>query len=392
VTINYENGTIWFNGVDQFLGDTSAFFAAFEAGGSKHLTLGSVVGNQVGWSADDLVLATDIPPPANSPAVIGGNVAGNVQEDTPLSTTATGLLTIDDADGAAEEVFIAQVNTQGIYGTFSVDAAGNWTYVIDNALLATQGLITGQTEQDKFTVVSADGTEVDVTIDVAGLDEPPPAATLPDPFTGTGDATDDDGPGATDSVDFDPNGAGSANEVTGTDGPDLVNANNNNDTVYGYDGNDRLNGQDGNDEVYGQLGADTITGGINDDKLFGGSGADSIVGNDGADTLTGGFGADTLTGSGGTDRFVFTSVNDRNDIITDFDSAEVLDFSAFGGLTLLATESAGFTANNQVAWFKSGGDTVVIVNTDGNNATAEFMVTLQGYTTDMVQNDFVFGT
>ncbi|PWS35406.1 hypothetical protein DFH01_17440 [Falsiroseomonas bella] len=451
VTINYVNGTIWFNGVTQFLGDTSGFFAAFQEGGSKNLTLGSVVGNQVGWSADDLVLATDIPAPANTPAVIGGNTTGDVQEDTPALASASGLLTIDDANGPADEVFIEQMNTQGLYGTFSVNADGSWTYLIDNTLAATQALGTGQTEQEVFTVVSADGTEVDVTINVAGLDEPPTVATLPDPVTGTGDPNDSptlpsqpsgnytqgndngttytsddgaqryDGNGGNDTIstgdgndavlggdgndrintgddnDY-ANGEAGADSIRGGEGNDALLGGDDNDTIrgddgadsiYGQNGADSLDGDDDNDRVYGGPGADTIEGGDGGDSLYGGSGADSIVGNSGNDTIVGGYGADTATGNSGTDRFVFLSTDDTNDIITDFDGSEILDFSAFPGtLTFLATESTIFTANNQVAWYQSGGDTIVMVNTDGDNASAEFMVTLQGYTTNMVLNDF----
>jgi VCBS repeat-containing protein len=284
-------------------------------------------------------------------------------------------------------VFIAQSGTQGTYGTFSVAADGSWTYVIDNALLTTQGLITGQTEQEVFTVLSADGTEVDVTIDVAGLDEPPPAATLPSPNTGTGDPTDTLGGSVTNTT------VGNGADIAqGTSGPDAINSDNQGDVIYARAGDDLVDGGNSGDTLYGQAGADTLIGNTSNDQLFGGSGADSILGGEGADILVGGYGADTLTGENGTDRYRFVSINDTNDIITDFDSAEVLDFSAIGGLSLLATESAIFTANNQVAWYQSGSDTIVIVNTDGNNATAEFMVTLKGYTTDMVANDFFFGT
>ena len=65
-------------------------------------------------------------------AVIGGATSGAVTEDTTLSVS--GALTITDAD-AGEAVFVAATgaaSTNG-YGTFDVDAAGNWTYDLDNA-------------------------------------------------------------------------------------------------------------------------------------------------------------------------------------------------------------------------------------------------------------------
>ncbi|MFL6697560.1 MAG: ExeM/NucH family extracellular endonuclease, partial [Vitreoscilla sp.] len=50
----------------------------------------------------------------------------------------------------------------------------------------------------------------------------------------------------------------------------------------------------------------------------GGSGNDTLVGSAGDDVITGGVGADRLTGNGGRDVFVYTSMRDAADTITDF--------------------------------------------------------------------------
>ncbi|BAZ10924.1 hypothetical protein NIES4071_27480 [Calothrix sp. NIES-4071] len=63
----------------------------------------------------------------------------------------------------------------------------------------------------------------------------------------------------------------------------------------------------------------TVTGGSGNDILTTGSGRDIIIGGAGDDELTGGVGSDTLTGGLGNDRFVYTSIRDRGDTITDFE-------------------------------------------------------------------------
>ncbi|MBU1295140.1 MAG: retention module-containing protein, partial [Gammaproteobacteria bacterium] len=58
-------------------------------------------------------------------AVITGDDSGSVKEDT--TAQATGTLSVSDTD-AGEATFVAQTDSAGTYGTFSVDAAGKWTY------------------------------------------------------------------------------------------------------------------------------------------------------------------------------------------------------------------------------------------------------------------------
>jgi endonuclease/exonuclease/phosphatase family metal-dependent hydrolase len=73
------------------------------------------------------------------------------------------------------------------------------------------------------------------------------------------------------------------------------------------------------------------------------TGRDTLVGTPGRDTLVGGAGRDTLTGGGSADRFVYQSVVDGPDQITDFvPGSDVLDVAA-----LLAT--VGYTGSNAVA-------------------------------------------
>ncbi|MBM6551976.1 retention module-containing protein, partial [Marinomonas ostreistagni] len=115
----------------------------------------------------------------NTAAAIAGPGEGAVTEDTILSTG--GALTIDDPD-AGDESFNAQTNTAGDFGTFNINAAGVWTYDLNNDLDAVQELGEGDTLTETFTVTSSDGTASTVTITINGTNDVP--------TFGTGDGVD----------------------------------------------------------------------------------------------------------------------------------------------------------------------------------------------------------
>ena len=76
-------------------------------------------------------------------------------EDT---ATVTGKLpTPVDADIHDTLAFIAQTNASGLYGTLTLDASGNYTYTLNNALPAVQGLGVGEKLTDTFTFRVSDG-------------------------------------------------------------------------------------------------------------------------------------------------------------------------------------------------------------------------------------------
>ena len=107
---------------------------------------------------------------ANDPAVFApGGQQGYVQEDTQLSSQ--GQLNVTDSD-QNEAVIVAQAATRGLYGEFSIDAAGAWRYVLDNASPAVQALGTADLRTETFVVTSRDGSTSSVRITVQGLDEP----------------------------------------------------------------------------------------------------------------------------------------------------------------------------------------------------------------------------
>ncbi|MYZ45166.1 VCBS domain-containing protein, partial [Schauerella aestuarii] len=103
-----------------------------------------------------------------TPAAPGAD-AGTVTEDA-TDTTTSGKLNIVDPD-AGQAVFTAQPGTAGVYGNFSIDVNGNWTYALNNAAANVQALAQGEQRQEIFTVTSADGTVSQVTITVIGTND-----------------------------------------------------------------------------------------------------------------------------------------------------------------------------------------------------------------------------
>ncbi|MFC3115100.1 retention module-containing protein [Cellvibrio fontiphilus] len=107
-------------------------------------------------------------------AAVLGTGAGSVKEDTPAQSSAGGTLSITDPD-AGEASFQPQTNTAGTYGNFSINAAGVWTYNINNSLSAVQQLKEGETKTETFTVSSIDGATTSVVITVRGTNDAPTA-------------------------------------------------------------------------------------------------------------------------------------------------------------------------------------------------------------------------
>ncbi|NHQ88729.1 hypothetical protein HA050_21805, partial [Iodobacter sp. HSC-16F04] len=82
-----------------------------------------------------------------------GDDAGQVKEDTTLTTSGT--LLVNDKD-AGQSSFQAQTETNGTYGKFSIGTDGKWTYTLNNNDPVVQALKDGDVKTETFTVKSAD--------------------------------------------------------------------------------------------------------------------------------------------------------------------------------------------------------------------------------------------
>ncbi|WP_077523660.1 S-layer family protein [Metapseudomonas resinovorans] len=100
----------------------------------------------------------------NDAAVLGSAIVNLNETDAPLSTGGT--LTISDVDSPA--TFMAQADTAGTYGHFSITAGGAWTYTANSAF---DELNVGDSRTDTFQVFSADGTETSVKVTIKGTND-----------------------------------------------------------------------------------------------------------------------------------------------------------------------------------------------------------------------------
>ncbi|NEU83078.1 DUF4347 domain-containing protein [Nostoc sp. UIC 10630] len=132
------------------------------------------------------------------------------------------------------------------------------------------------------------------------------------------------------------------------------------DFINGQGGNDRIDGKSGNDLLRGGEGNDTLLGSLGNDSLLGGAGNDSLLGGAGNDILIGGSGSDNLTGGSGYDQFIYQTLSDSDDTITDFDPSQ--DKLVFTDLF----KSRGYSSSNPILdgnlqFVQSGTSTLVQV-------------------------------
>ncbi len=187
VTIDNTTGTYTF--------DVGSDFQDLPAGETRTVTFDVRVTDNQGASATQTVNVTVTG--TNDVPVISGVSSGSVTEDSGVDGSgmlnASGTLTIADVD-SGESSFQPQSNTAGTYGSFTVDANGNWHYSADNSQSAIQQLGAGESLSETFTVTSADGSKTqDVTVTVTGTNDAPVANVDGNTYVGlnlegTGDA------------------------------------------------------------------------------------------------------------------------------------------------------------------------------------------------------------
>lgn len=100
-------------------------------------------------------------------AFISGTSTVNLKEDDTAQTTG-GTLTVVDVDSAVVSAFIAQTNVAKTYGTFSIDANGVWSYVMNGAH---NEFVAGKTYTDSITVKSTTGLSQVITVNIAGTND-----------------------------------------------------------------------------------------------------------------------------------------------------------------------------------------------------------------------------
>jgi len=99
---------------------------------------------------------------------------GYLKEDTS-EVNASGHLRIEDPD-MGEDFFKTTTDEETTYGSFSIDANGNWTYTLNNEDPDTNGLAEGEQVTDTFEVWSIDeSASHTITINIEGTNDAPVA-------------------------------------------------------------------------------------------------------------------------------------------------------------------------------------------------------------------------
>jgi len=174
-------------------------------------------------------------------------------------------------------------------------------------------------------------------------------------------------------------GSDFADNFTGNVENNFFEGNGGDDMLFGGDGDDVLSGGDGDDNLAGDAGDDVLTGGLGDDILGGG---------DGNDSLTGGAGLDTHSGGAGCDDFNFTDLTHTGtginaDVITDFELGDTIILGETTTtnrdpgadlMTFIGTAAFNGVAN-EFRYEKTGGQTIIQVDTDGDgNSDSEIII------------------
>ncbi|NEQ47639.1 MAG: type I secretion C-terminal target domain-containing protein [Leptolyngbya sp. SIOISBB] len=127
--------------------------------------------------------------------------------------------------------------------------------------------------------------------------------------------------------------------------------------------------------------------------LEGTAGRDNLIGTDGNDTITGFQGRDNLTGGGGDDTFVYTSIVDAGDIITDFEvGGDKIDLSVV--LAGVGFEGDDPIAEGYLGFSSRGSDTILTLDPDGTAGSGRarsFLLVQEVTSTELNNSDnFIF--
>jgi VCBS repeat-containing protein len=102
---------------------------------------------------------------SNDQTSFSGDIKGSVIEDE-IKTTS-GRLIVTDLDSGDSDI-ISQIESLGLYGSFSIDNQGNWNYLLDNGSNQVQSLTEDQTAIDQFTITTTDGITQSINIEITG--------------------------------------------------------------------------------------------------------------------------------------------------------------------------------------------------------------------------------
>ncbi len=147
-----------------------------------------------------------------------------------------------------------------------------------------------------------------------------------------------------------------------------------NDTIDATGSTENLTIASGNgpDQVTGGAGNDTVYAGSDADLVLGGAGDDALIGGGGDDTLSGEAGNDFLLGGVGSDHFIFDDAFGI-DVVADFQSGDILDFSAHSAVDELADLSiSGDGTHTYISLVIGNADLLTLANFNGTLGGDDF--------------------
>jgi VCBS repeat-containing protein len=164
------NGSLTFNADGSYVFNPGSDFDALAAGASRDVTFTYTAIDNLGLASAPATVTVTVNG-SNDAALLGADVVNLTEADSAAAISASGVLTISDVDSPA--TFVAQTGTAGSYGSFSIDAAGAWTYTASSAH---DEFVAGNNYAESFSVSSADGTTTSVTINIVGSNDAPVAS------------------------------------------------------------------------------------------------------------------------------------------------------------------------------------------------------------------------
>ncbi|MBU2872373.1 VCBS domain-containing protein, partial [Colwellia sp. E2M01] len=150
---------------------------------------GETLTDTITFTSDDGTIETQtitITGADDVPTITGDNTS-SVTEDSAPSLRTSGSLTISGGD-AGENLFIAQTNVAGDYGSFRVSESGDWSYSARNSNTDIQALGNGDILTEEFIVLGADGVTSQTVIITINGNNDKPSITLVETFNFTEDA------------------------------------------------------------------------------------------------------------------------------------------------------------------------------------------------------------
>ena len=109
-------------------------------------------------------------------------------------------------------------------------------------------------------------------------------------------------------------------------------------------------------------------------------GRDTLTGTNNNDAITGSEGKDILTGGAGSDQFLYNSIRDARDTITDFVAGtdKIVFTQLFESLSLGNLDYSGAVAGGYLSFGTAGSNTTVLIDLDGSEGRARSITLLTG--------------